>query len=268
MPVTGATRIYYIVGDPIAQVKSPQVLNEMFAARGIDAVMLAYHVAAGDLEAAWRAFRAQRNLGGFIVTVPHKPAACALSDEVGEMAGEVGTANAVRRLADGRMRCDNFDGYGFLAALEADCGAPADRRALLVGAGGVGACIGYTLARHGVRSLTVCDTDAGRAQRLAGGVLDAYPACDVAVGEADPRGHDLIVNATPLGMRADDPLPLDVSRLEAAMQVFDVIMEPEPTALTLAARAAGCRAGSGRRMLAEAAPVLFDFLVQGQDPVG
>ena len=118
--ITGRTRLFAIVADPIGHVRTPQVFNARFAARGTDAVLVPFHVDAAGLPEAFRAFRAMKNLGGLIVTVPHKTAAVALCDAVGETGRAVGAVNTIRREPDGRLVADMFDGEGFLAGLRAE----------------------------------------------------------------------------------------------------------------------------------------------------
>jgi shikimate dehydrogenase len=258
--ITGRTLIYGIIADPIAQVRTPEVLNRFFAERQVDAVVVPLHLAAADLAAAWPAFRRLRNLGGLIVTVPHKAAVLDLCDEIGEAARLVGAANAVRREADGRMVCEMFDGRGFLGGLRAEGIDPAGRRVLLAGAGGAARAIAFALAGAGCARLTVANRTASKAEDLADRVRRAFPGCEAVAAPADPSGHDLIVNATSLGLRPDDPLPLDVERLRPEMTVAEVVMKPEQTALLAAAKVRGCRLHLGRHMLDAQVRLLADFL--------
>ena len=97
MDYSGATRVLYIVGDPIAQVKSPAGLTEALRARGADLVVVPSHVAPPDLAAWITATTAMRNCDGIIVTVPHKFAALALCIEASAQARSIGAANVMRR---------------------------------------------------------------------------------------------------------------------------------------------------------------------------
>ncbi|MEX2630161.1 MAG: shikimate dehydrogenase [Tistlia sp.] len=268
--ITGRTLVYGILADPIAQVRTPAVMNRLFAEQGIDAVVVPFHLAATDLGAAWPAFSRLRSLGGLIVTVPHKAAVTALCDEVGTAARLVGAANAVRREADGRLRCEMFDGRGFVGGLAAQGIGPAGKRVLLLGAGGAAAAIAFALAEAGCARVTIANRTAAKAEDLAARVRHAFPDCDAGVGPAEPDGHELVVNGTSLGLRPEDPLPLDAELLRPGMTVAEVVMVPERTALLDAAERRGCRVHLGHHMLDAQVRLLADFLVPAStaDPAG
>lgn len=247
--ITGRTRLFAIVADPIGHVRTPQVFNARFAARGTDAVLVPFHVDAAGLPEAFRAFRAMKNLGGLIVTVPHKTAAVALCDAVGETGRAVGAVNTIRREPDGRLVADMFDGEGFLAGLRAEGIEPGGRRVYLAGAGGAANAIAFALARAGVARLTVANRTARKAEELVARLRERFAGLDAAVGDPSPAGHDLVVNATSLGLRPDDPLPLDAAGLAPGATVAEIIMKPERTALLLEAAGRGCRVHLGRHML-------------------
>lgn len=248
MTISGTSAIYLMLADPIAQVRSPVLINEMFAREGIDAVMVPLNVAADGIEDFWKGLKRLKNVRGLIVSVPFKEAACRLSDRAGPNAALIGTANAVRREADGSFLCENFDGLGFAAALKQGGHAIAGRRALLAGAGGAGSAIAFTLAAEGAAGLTIADQDTARAEKLSAAVARSFPGTHAAAGLADPAGHDLVVNATPMGMKADDPFPVSVANLTSAMTVMDIVMKPRETAFLARARAMGCSVQYGTAM--------------------
>ncbi len=258
--ITGTTRVFAMIAHPIDHVRSPELFNPIFEARGIDAVMVPLHFHPDEFERAWDGLRRTRNLGGIIVSVPLKEAAFRLSDKVDETAREVGAANVVRRDPDGRFVCANFDGPGFIAGVMNGGRDAAGRNVLLVGAGGAGSSIAFSLAKFGVASIRLADQDVGRAERLAAAVMRRYPALDVSVGSADPAGRNLIINATPCGLHPDsDPLPLDVAKLTPDMLVADIIMKPATTPLLAAAQRAGCAIRLGAGMLDSQAELVMRF---------
>ena len=258
--ITGKTRVLGIIADPVVHVRTPQIMNAYFAERGVDAVMVAMHVGDTGLASILAAVRNLQNLAGLIVTVPHKTAVVGLCDEVRDQARLVGAANAIRRGVDGRLVCDMFDGQGFLGGLLAQGIEPEGRKVLLLGAGGAAAAIAISLAGQGAGALTIANRTRDKAQALAARVAAAFPACRVTDGAPDPTGHDLVVNATSLGLRADDPLPLDPGLLRPEMTVAEVVMKPERTAFIEAAQARGCRVHLGRHMLDAQVRLLADFL--------
>lgn len=259
MTISGVSSIFLMLADPIAQVRSPVLFNELFLRKGIDAIMVPVNVAADGIEVFWPALRHLKNVKGLIVSVPFKGAVCRLSDRTGPRAAHIGTANAIRREADGRFFAENFDGLGFVEALRRGGHAIKGQRALLVGAGGAGSAIAFSLAEEGADSVTVADLDQGRATALAEAVRRTFPRCRIAAGAADPAGHDLIVNATPLGMRPEDPFPLFVAHLLPTMTVMDIVMKPKETPLLKRARALGCPVQYGAEMTDSQMALWVDF---------
>jgi shikimate dehydrogenase len=247
--ITGRTRLFGIVADPIDHVRTPQVFNARFAALGADAVLVPFHVPASLLGDAFEGFRAMRNLGGFVVTVPHKSAAVALCDEVTEAARAVGAVNTIRRAPDGRLRGEIFDGAGFVAGLRSQGIEPAGKRVYLAGAGGAANAIAFSLALAGVARLTVANRTASKAEDLLARLGAHFPGLDLGLGERAPAGHDLVVNATSLGLAPLDALPLDVEGLLPDQIVAEIIMKPEQTPLLVEAARRGCRVHLGRHML-------------------
>lgn len=247
-PISGATRLYCIVGDPIAPVRSPAFYNEQFRRTGTDAVFFGLEIAAKDAVVGFAGLRAMRNVAGIVVTMPLKKLFLPLVDEVLPTARLVGSVNTIRREADGRLVGDMFDGKGGVLGLKWHGHDPRGRKVLLVGVGGAGGALAFALAEAGTAELTIADLDAAHAADVAGRVRAAFPACAVRVGPADPRGHAIAINATPLGMKSGDPMSFDPARLDEGTMVFDIINNPDPSPLALAARARGCPAIGGRAM--------------------
>jgi shikimate dehydrogenase len=152
-----------------------------------------------------------------------------------------------------------FDGEGFVRGLRAKGFRIQGARALVVGCGGVGSAIAASLAAAGIGRLMLVDAQAATADALAQRLARHFPAVTVATGSNDPRGYALVVNATPLGMNAGDPLPVDVARLDAGAFVGEVVMKSELTAFHAAAQARGCRIQVGTDMLFEMIPAYLEF---------
>jgi len=132
-------------------------------------------------------------------------------------------------------------------------------RALVVGCGGVGSAIAASLAAAGVGALTLFDSRPDSARGLAQRLAAHYPAVEVKSGSTDPAGHDLVVNATPLGMNAGDPLPMDVERISSGTFVGEVVLKEEMTPFLEAVRRRGCRYQVGADMLFEQIPAYLEF---------
>ncbi len=260
--LSGATRVVPIVGDPIAQVKSPAGVTAAFQARGENAVCVPMHIGPDDFGALMQLVRRWRNCAGVIVTVPHKFAAFEGCDTTSHGAGLLGTVNTIRRSPDGRLHGDMFDGLGFVAACRDKGCAFAGRTALLVGAGGAGTAIGHAVASQGVELLVIADRDAGRRDALVARLGAAgFP---VKAGPPEAQGFDIALNATPMGMRASDPLPFPAGGLAPAAFVGDVVTDPDPSPLIAAARARGCRTSTGADMFDRVRDLMVDFLLAGR----
>lgn len=259
LAINGATRLFPIFGDPIAQVKSPAGLSAILGARGIDALVVPIHVAAADLAGFVAAAKQVKNIDGMIATVPHKIAALALCDRVTERARYAGAVNVMRRQADASWAGDNTDGQGYLDGIARAAFSVEGRRALLVGAGGAGSAIAFEMLARGAADLAIHDIDAPRRDALVARLAERFPG-RVRTGGTDPSGFDLVANATPLGMREDDPYPVEIDRLVAAQFVADVVTKPEIPPLIARARALGCATMPGSGMFDAQAERLVDLL--------
>jgi shikimate dehydrogenase len=260
MQITGHTRVFGILADPIAQVKTPQMLNALMAERGFDGVLVPFWVAPDGLADLVAGMKACRSLGGLIVTVPHKTAVLALCDEISDVARHIGAANVIRREADGRLVATMYDGAGFLGGLRESGIEPGGRAVYLAGAGGAANAIAFSLAEAGVSRLTIANRTRAKAEDLRERLARVYPDVPVAIGSPDASGHDIVVNATSLGLKLADPLPLDAASLSPGMIVAEIIMDPEITPLLATAREKGCRIHPGWPMLERQRELMAEFL--------
>ena len=260
--LTGATRLNIIVGDHIAQVKSPGGVTKAFTDRGHDAVLVPVQIDGAHLKGFLTAVTAVRNLDGIIVTVPHKFACYEFCTSATERSRLLGSVNIMRRRPEGGWHGDIVDGVGFVGAVHANGGDPAGKRALQVGAGGAGSAIAMALVEAGVRSLAIHDTDVARRDQLIA-KLKTVGRGEIHAGTADPTGFDLVANATPLGMKAGDPLPVDVSKLKSGTFVGCVITSPVVSPLIEAARRQGCPTSTGTDMYNALQSSMLDFLLAG-----
>ena len=257
--LNGATRIHVTIGDPIAQVKSPAGITQGFEMRGHDAVMVPLQVKPADVEDFFALAKKLPTLDGIVITVPHKPIAFRHCDAVSERAKVLGVCNVMRRQKDGSWLGDMTDGGGFVDALKRNDFNPRGLRALQVGAGGAGSAIALALAMEGA-SVTLADLDATKRDALIAR-LGGHGHTVTPVDRPDPAGFDLIVNATPAGMKAGDPLPVDASRIEAKQFVADVITMPMITPLLQAALQKGCHIQNGVQMFEAQVDFITEYLM-------
>jgi shikimate dehydrogenase len=258
--ITGKTSVWVHLAHPSGHVRAPQTFNRAFQERNLDIVAVSVDVAPADLPALVRGLKGWRNLAGMGVTMPHKGPIAGLCDELVGLAKLSGTVNTVRRDPDGRLIGTNMDGSGFLAGLRQAGYDPKGQRVLLAGIGGAGRAIAFSMAQAGVAELTLANRTISKAEEVARAVATAFPATRTRVGPPDPAGYDLVINATPLGMKAGDALPLDVSKLSPPTVVADIVTNPEQTCLLAEAERRGCRVHRGLAMIRGQIEELIAFL--------
>ena len=256
--LSGETQVIFIIGDPIAQVKSPGLLSTEFAARGENAVVVPGHVTAERLETFMAGLQAVQNAPGLVITVPHKQAMPGYCTRISERARYAGSVNVMRRNADG-WHGDNTDGMGYVNGIRAAGGTIERQRVLLVGAGGAGCAIAYEFLAQGAAHLAVHDVDAGRRDGLIKRLEGPFPG-QLSIGSADPTGFDIIANATPLGMRDGDPLPVEADKLHAGQFAACPITKPEISPFIARAREMGCATMPGLGMFKAQEGLLVDAL--------
>jgi shikimate dehydrogenase len=266
--ITGTTQLFGLVGDPLTTARSPELLNRLFIEQHADAVCIPFRVQSGALSAFVTGARAMRNLSGLLVTMPHKQRALAFVDELHPTARQVGALNVIRCDDDGRWVGAMFDGLGCVLGMQWEGHDPANKSVLLIGAGGAGSAIAFAVASAGARTLTISDIDEHRASALASSVA-ATTGCRTHAGPPDAHGSEIVINATALGMKPDDPMPVDPNGLEPGSTVVDIVNTEDPTPLCRAARVRGCRTQGGRSMHeGQAVHALrflgFDYLPEGR----
>jgi shikimate dehydrogenase len=257
--ISGRTLLLAHLGYPTETFKAPLIYNPWFEKVGIDAVVVPMGVNAEDYPAFFKSLFRLSNIRGALVTMPHKVTTVDLVDEVSTVVKVAGSCNAVLRRQDGKLVGDMFDGAGFTRGLRRKAFTVAGTACLIVGAGGVGSAIAASLAAEGPRSIALYDTATAAAEALATRLRRHYSEVDVDVRSNDPAGYDLVVNATPLGMRPGDPLPFDPARLDPSTFVGEVVLKQEMTPLLEAAAARGCRFQIGTDMLFEQIPAYLEF---------
>ena len=257
--INGDTELIAHLGFPTHSFKAPLIYNPYFESIGVNAVVVPMGCRPDAFPEMLRSLFRLSNIRGALITMPHKVSTVGLIDEVTRTARVAGACNAVKRLADGRLLGDMFDGEGFVRGVRRKGLALAGARALVVGCGGVGSAIAASLAAAGVAQLALYDVQDASAQALAQRLRAEYPQLEVRVGSKDPAGLDLVVNGTPLGMEPGDPLPVDVQRLSPQTFVGEVVMRTEMTAFLAAAQARGCRIQVGSDMLFEMIPAYLEF---------
>jgi shikimate dehydrogenase len=257
--IRGTTTLIAHLGYPTEAFKAPMIYNPYFEMRGIDAVVMPMGVKAEDYAAVFRSVFRLTNIRGALITMPHKISTVTLLDEVSTTVKIAGSCNAVLRRPDGTLLGDIFDGAGFVRGVRRKGLRLEGARALVVGSGGVGSAISASLAAAGLGAIGLHDASPAAAEALRGRLSQHYPRLAVTTGSNDPAGFDIVVNATPLGMAEDDPLPMDVARIDPATFVGEVVMKKEVTPFLRAVQGKGCRTQVGADMLFEQIPAYLEF---------
>lgn len=257
--INGDTELIAHLGFPTHAFKAPLIYNPYFESVGVNAVVVPMGCKPDAFAEVLRNLFRLENIRGALITMPHKVSTVGLLDEVTRTARVAGACNAVKRLPDGRLVGDMFDGEGFVRGVRRKGLVLAGARALVVGCGGVGSAIAASLAAADVTELALFDVQDASALALAQRLRTEYPQLKVTTGSKDPAGFDLVVNGTPLGMNPGDPLPVDVERLLPQTFVGEVVMRTEMTAFLAAAQARGCRVQIGSDMLFEMIPAYLEF---------
>jgi shikimate dehydrogenase len=285
--INAATRCCAVYGFPIRHSASPAMHNAAFAALGLNWRYLAFEVRPDDLRAAIAGARAMQ-FSGLNLTVPHKLLAMQIVDELDVSAKTWGAVNTVRFEAQdaagqwqplhhfsepisGEVRSQGFntDSDGVVRSLREDLALKLEgAKVLLLGTGGAGQVAALRLALENVSELFLVEFVSAKAEAVAQEIRKRYPQVKVAVG-FPPGPVDLLLNATPLGLKPGDPLPLDEKQfsLRQARAVFDMIYNPAETPLLKAAKAAGCRTANGLGMLLHQGAKAFEIWTGQPAPI-
>lgn len=259
MGITGTTRVFFILGDPVAQVRAPEVYNHLFQRHGVDAVLVPLKLPAAALPGFLQHGMNADNIGGLWATIPHKAALAELLQPTDPVASIAGAVNAVKRHADGRLEGALFDGIGFVKGLDHFGLEVKGRRVLVVGAGGGGHAVAAAIAQRQPSALAVYNRTPERARALVQRLVPLVGAAASVALSSDPSGFDLIINCTSQGLKADDPMPFDPTRVDTGAAVVDIIMSRQPTPLLRECRARGIRAEAGFEMLVQQIPEYLRF---------
>ena len=262
--ISGKTTLIAHLGYPTFAFKAPLIYNPWFEKNDIDAVVVPMGVKPEEYQEFFPLLFKMSNIRGALVTMPHKVVTTELVDELTPTALVAGASNAVLVRENGSLIGDQFDGAGFVRGVLNKGFDLAGKKVLVVGNGGVGSPIAASLAAAGIGSIGLFDPNAAASEALGGRLSEHYPDLQVSTGSKDPQGYDLVVNATPLGMNDDDPLPMDVNRISPETFVGEVVMKQQITPFLAAAQSKGCPIQVGTDMLFEQIPAYLEFFGFGQ----
>ena len=267
MNISGKTKIIGIFGYPVEHSLSPSMHNAAFSYLNLDFCYVPFSVMPEMLENAVNGIRAM-NIVGVNVTIPHKEKILPLLDMLSDEAQFIGSVNTIKN-DSGELTGFNTDGKGFMISLSEKGIEVKGRRVLLIGAGGAARAVGYYICRD-ASSLLIYNRNIGRAEVLKTH-LSSFKENVQAVGEDEINNKnffseiDIIINTTPLGLKSDDPLPLNASLLNKSQTVCDLIYKE--THLLQQASIVGCKTVNGLGMLLWQGVLAFEKWTGIQPPV-
>lgn len=254
--VTADTRLFCLLGDPVEHSLSPVMQNAGFREAGVDGIYVALRSSADDVPALIRAVA--RAGGGGNVTIPHKKRAASAVEAPSAAVRRTDACNTFWA-EDGTVRGDNSDVEGFRRAAEDFLGrSPRGARVLLLGAGGAARAVLVALLGAGAEEVVILNRTVERARSVAERLDDGRLTVAASAREIRSEPFDLAVNATPLGLSAGDPLPLDLDRPGPTGAVMDLVYGEDATRLVREARRRGIAATDGGEMLVRQGAVSFE----------
>lgn len=273
MDISGKTEVVGLFGYPVRHTASPAFQNAGFRAAGLDWVYLPFEVHPDDLAQAIAGIVAL-GFRGINLTIPHKQAVMEYLDELSPEAEIIGAVNTIE-IREGRLKGYDTDGSGFLRSIREESGIePADKAIFLMGAGGAGRAVAVQSILDGAAEVFVCDCDEERSHSLVSAIdRGIRPGAAKFVPFAHPsirsalQKADIFVDATPLGMKPDDPLSVNPEWLNPSLFVYDLVYNPPETPLLLAAKHRGCRTRNGLGMLLYQGCIAFEIWTGVSAPV-
>ncbi len=262
MDVTGKTRVTGLFGYPVEHTLSPAMHNAAFDHLGLDFRYLPFLVHPDSIMEAVRAVKAL-NMAGVNVTVPHKERVIPFLDEVNEEARFIGAVNTIVN-SGGTLTGYNTDGRGFMRSLAEKDITVGGRRILIAGAGGASRAVSYYLSEK-AGELCLFDPDRPKLEKLVSELSEIRANVRAVEQTGDTGRFDILINATPLGLKNNDPLPFDVTLLGSGQVVCDLIYKKTP--LIESASERGCRTISGLGMLLWQGILAFELWMNVAAPV-
>lgn len=260
--VSGKTKITGIFGHPIEHTLSPLMHNAAFEDRGLDMCYLAFDVLPADLPDAVKAIKAL-NMLGVNITVPHKVNVMPQLDEINTETRFIGAVNTVVN-KDGKLTGHNTDGLGFMSSLSEQKISADSKDILIIGAGGASRAVSYYLSEQ-ASNLSLYDIDRPKAEKLVNELGKIRKNVSLISDIKNIGKPDIIINATPLGLHVDDPLPLNPEHIKSEMVVYDLVYKH--TNFLQEAEKRGAKTLNGSGMLLWQGVLAFELWTGVKPPV-
>lgn len=269
--INSETKLLGVIGNPVSHSLSPIIFNKAFQECGLNLCYSAFNIQPNDLEAGLQGMVALGFLG-FNVTLPFKEAVLPFLDSIHRDAKIIGAVNTVV-IKEGRLCGYNTDGSGFVDSLEERGIKATGKNILLIGAGGAAKAVAVSLALQGVQSIVIANRTLSRAQELSDKVasigVNSWAAPTEDINREDfLKTFDIVVNATPIGMKSlDEPLLLPVQNLSPGTVVCDLIYRTHDTRLLREASTRGFTAVDGSGMLLHQGARAFQLFTGHKPPL-
>lgn len=258
--VNGKTEVFGILAHPVAHVSAPELINHVFQKNGENKILVPYHVDEASLKAVVEGLKKTLNFKGAVITMPHKKSIVALLDHKTEAVLEVQACNVIKRTETGELIGDMLDGEGFVKGLEIAKCTVQDASVFLIGAGGAASGIAFSLCKHGVKQLYIYNRTKSKADALVNSLKASYPSVDIQFSEKITPNLDVLINATSVGMKETDPLPMSLEGLKENTLVAEVIIRPGMTITLKEALKKGCKIHKGIHMLESQIELMIQFM--------
>ena len=249
---------FAVIGDPIAQSKSPDMHQAWYEEMGVDAAYIPVHVKPENLEQAVASFKLL-GASGWNVTIPHKQTIIPFLDELDELAKKMGAVNTVVRTADGKLKGYNTDGPGFVRSLEEAVGTEHRNEALLlIGAGGAARGIAFALQQAGYCNITIANRTLANAQAIVR-EMGTGQAVTMAQAEEKLDTYKIFVQTTPAGMSTGNfDLPFSLEKFPEGAIAADIVYNPLMTPFLLAAEQKGAKIVNGLGMFVHQGAIAYE----------
>ena len=271
MKINGATKIVGLIGYPIEHTLSPVMHNRAFEYLDLNYVYLAFPVRESNLKEALKGLSAL-GMVGVNVTLPYKEKVCEYLDEVTKEAKLTRAVNTIQ-VKGNSLIGHNTDGKGFVISLTQRTGINLEgKRVVIIGAGGGSRAVSIQLAQEGVARIILSDTIFDKARKLTTHLKKNIPQAEVSAARKEGleraiKEADILINATPVGMRPDDPLPINPKLLHPNLLVYDLIYNPPQTKLLTEAKKAGAKTLNGMGMLLHQGALAFTIWTGREAPI-
>lgn len=242
--------LYGLLGYPLGHSLSPRMHNAGLRALKIKGEYRLFEVKPDRLN-DFLLSAGEKHICGFNVTIPYKEAVIPYLSRKSGGVREIGAVNTVLVGPQGKLNGFNTDYLGFSQHLKILRLKP--RRVALIGAGGASRAVCFALGKMNTQEVCVCDIDNYRSLSLIRQFKDIFPACRFTavarIEELDIRGKDLLINASGVGMKAEDPCLIPEERMHKGLFVYDLVYNPLQTKLLAAAARSGLKTSNGLSML-------------------